>query len=220
VVLGWVAFGGLRIVVSSGVFVPRARTALVATTALALLEGVVDPVVVDLCCGTAAVGAVVAAARPDATVHACDVDPTAVACARRNLPPDRVHEGDLFDALPRRLRGRLDVVAANAPYVPRAAIATMPPEAREHEPAVALDGGADGLDVHRRIAEQVASWLAPGGAVVVETSSSQSAATADLLAVRGLTVELRRDPSIDATVVVGRRPGPDRASTSGRAPVG
>ena len=86
-------------------------------------------------------------------------------------------EGDLYDALPADLRGRIDVVAVNAPYVPTDAIATMPPEARDHEPRVALDGGADGLDLHRRVLAEAGPWLAPGGAVVIETSRSQAAGT-------------------------------------------
>ena len=92
------------------------------------------------------------AARPDITVHAADLDAAAVACARRNLGPrGTVHHGDLYEPLPRELAGRVDVLVANAPYVPTAEIALMPPEARLHEPRVALDGGPDGLDVARRI---------------------------------------------------------------------
>ena len=88
---------------------------------------------------------------PGVEVYAVDVDPAAVACARRNLPPDRVFEGDLYAALPRGAGGRVDVVVANAPYVPTEAIALMPREARDHEHRVALDGGADGLAVQRRV---------------------------------------------------------------------
>ena len=110
-------------------------------------------VVVDLCCGSGAIGAAVAHEHPGALVYAADVDPVAVACARRNLPPERVFEGDLYDALPADLAGQVDVLAVNAPYVPTDAIATMPGEARDHEPRVALDGGPDGVDLHRRVAE-------------------------------------------------------------------
>ena len=90
-------------------------------------------VVVDLCCGSAAFGAVLARRWPRAEVHAADADPAAVVCARRNLPPERVHEGDLYAALPDDLRGRVDLVVANAPYVPTGEIATMPRDARDHE---------------------------------------------------------------------------------------
>lgn len=204
-VLGWALFAGLRVHVAPGVFVPRTRTELLVDLVDGLLAGAGgQPVVVDLCCGTGAVGAAVAARHPDAAVHGADLDPAAVACARRNLPPDRVHAGDLLSALPTDLRGRVDVVVANAPYVPSDAIATMPPEAREHEARVALDGGADGLDLHRRIARQVRPWLAAGGAVVVETSARQAPTTAHLLAEQGLVVTTHRDDERDGTAVVGR----------------
>ena len=98
-----------------------------------------------------------------------------MACARRNVEPvgGTVVEGDLDEALPLHLRGRVDVMTCNAPYVPTGAIATMPPEARDHEHRVALDGGADGLAVVRRAVAAAPRWLAPGGLVVVEVGTSQ-----------------------------------------------
>ncbi len=101
---------------------------------------------------------------PEPELVASDVDPAAVACARRNVEPagGTVVEGDLDSALPDRLRGRVDVITCNAPYVPTGAIATMPPEARDHEHRVALDGGADGLAVVRRVMAVAPEWLAPG----------------------------------------------------------
>jgi len=194
-VVGFAEFCGLRIAVEPGVFVPRQRsTALVRRAVLGLRAG---DVVVDLCCGTGALGAAVAAAVPGVEVHAADVDPAAVACARRNLP--RVHQGDLYDALPRALQGRVAVIVANAPYVPTDAIATMPPEARDHEHRVALDGGADGLDVQRRVIAGAPDWLAPGGRVLVESSDRQAPASAALMAAAGLT------PEVDGQVVTGTR---------------
>ncbi len=205
-VVGWASFAGLRVTVAPGVFVPRRRTELLVAVVDGLLQAraaQVPPVVVDLCCGTGALAAAVAARWPHAQVHAADVDPAAVACARRNVP--LVHEGDLFDALPGALRGRVDVLVANAPYVPSHAIATMPTEARDHEALVALDGGADGLDLQRRIAADVAGWLAPGGYVVVETSPRQASTSARLLRAAGLAVRTARDDERDGTAVVGRR---------------
>jgi len=113
-VVGWASFAGLRIAVDPGVFVPRRRSELLVAAAGR------EPatVVVDLCCGTGALGAALSARWPEAEVHAADSDPVAVACARRNLPPERVHEGDLYDALPGELRGRVDLLVVNAPYVP------------------------------------------------------------------------------------------------------
>jgi release factor glutamine methyltransferase len=163
-------------------------------------------VVVDLCCGSGAVGAAIAHELPGAEVYAADVDPVCVQCARRNLPPERVFEGDLYAALPARLRGNVDVLVANAPYVPTDAIATMPPEARNHEPHVALDGGVDGLDVQRRIIAEAPAWLAPGGCLVIETSRAQAPTTADACTRAGLAARIVIDDDLDATAVVASRP--------------
>lgn len=100
-------------------------------------------VVVDLCCGTGALGRALASTLRDIELHAADVEPAAVRCARRNVGTlGTVHEGDLFAPLPRALRGRVDVLLANVPYVPTEDVGLLPAEARIHEPLVALDGGA------------------------------------------------------------------------------
>ena len=169
------------------------------------------PVVVELCCGTGAVGAAildgVGTSAVELEVHAADVDPRATACARENLGGrGQVHTGDLYDALPADLRGRVDVLVANAPYVPTAEIAMMPPEARDHEPRVALDGGPDGLDVQRRIIERAPEWLAPGGHLLVETSRRQAAGTVAACEQAGLVPRVVTDDDLDGTAVVGRRP--------------
>lgn len=207
VVVGWALFRGRRILVAPGVFVPRRRTELVVETALdlpALADPASDALVLDLCCGTGAVGAAIESARPRARVYAADLDPAAVAVARTNLRhPERVFEGDLYSALPDELRGRIRLVLANAPYVPSDEIAFLPREAREHEPLAALDGGATGTELHGRIARGAREWLAPGGAVVIETSPGQEARTAGHLDAAGLRTVTRRDDDLDATVVVG-----------------
>jgi release factor glutamine methyltransferase len=199
-VVGWAAFAGIRVAVEPGVFVPRRRSELVVTVALR------EPadVVVDLCCGSAAFGAALARHWPAAEVHAADSDPSAVACARRNLPPERVHQGDLYAALPVGLRGRLDLLVANAPYVPTDAIATMPRESRDHEHRVALDGGADGLDVLRRVVADAPAWLRPGGRLVVETGREQAERLAAVVAAAGMQASIETDDEIGGTVVLGR----------------
>jgi release factor glutamine methyltransferase len=183
--------------------VPRRRTEALVAEAVARARP--EAVVVDLCCGSGAVGAAVSAAVPGVEMHAADVDPAAVACARTNLPAARVHEGDLFDALPTELRGRVELLVANAPYVPTAAIGLMPPEAREHEPAVALDGGDDGLAVLRRIVHGAPDWLAPGGALLFETGTEQAADAAAALAAAGLDPLVVEDDDRSATVLIGTR---------------
>ncbi|MCW2767794.1 MAG: putative protein N(5)-glutamine methyltransferase [Nocardioides sp.] len=202
-IVGWAEFCGLRVVVEPGVFVPRRRTELLARIA----GDVAGPgsVVVDLCCGTGALGAALLVAVPGAEVYAADVDPAAVHCARRNLPPKRVFEGDLYDALPVTLRRRVDVLVVNAPYVPSTAIALMPPEARDHEHRVALDGGDDGLDVHRRVVAGADDWLAPGGTLLIEAGREQAPVTAGLMTDVGLVGRLEHDDDLDGTCVVGRR---------------
>lgn len=202
-VLGWAEFCGSRIAVAPGVFVPRRRTELLVRLAAPLLRP--GDIVVELCCGAAAVATALAAAIPGLAVHAVDIDPAAVACARRNLGYGRVYEGDLDASLPASLEGRVTVVVANAPYVPTDAIALMPPEARDHEPRAALDGGTDGLDVQRRVAAAAPRWLVPGGSLLIETSRRQAPLTAAAVAAVGLVPRVERSEELDGTAVVGIR---------------
>ena len=202
-VLGWVEFGGLRLRVAPGVFVPRRRSELLV--AEVVRRAGPAAVVVELCCGVAAIGAAASARRPDLEVWAADIDAAAVECARTNLDPDHVLLGDLYDALPDHLRGRVGVLVANAPYVPTGEIELMPREARDHEPRLALDGGADGLDVHRRIAADLDTWLAPGGTVLIEVSPAQAPVLEQILLGGGCTdASTVLDDEFDSSVVVGR----------------
>ena len=215
--LGWAEFCGRRVAVEPGVFVPRRRTGLLVERAVALLRAAVRPVVVDLCCGSGAVGLAVTDALGPVELHAADIDAAAVRCARRNLSPvgGSVHQGDLFAALPAALRGRVDVLVVNAPYVPSAAVSLMPPEARDHEPRTALDGGPDGTDLQRRVATGARDWLAPGGTLLVETSARQAPLTVAAVEAGGLRATVVRDDERDATVVVGT---PSTAPVFGSSP--
>ena len=206
-VLGWAEFSGLRIAVGPGVFVPRRRTELLARLALAAAR--MPSVAIELCCGAAAVAVVLGTRVPGIELHATDVEPAAVRCARRNLAPfgGTVGEGDLYRPLPGRLRGRVDVLVANAPYVPTAEIALMPPEAREHEPRVALDGGTDGLDVLRRVVAGASGWLAPRGRLLVETGELQAPVLAAAVREAGLVPVVVHDEDLGATAVSVRRSG-------------
>jgi release factor glutamine methyltransferase len=202
-ILGWAWFHGLRIAVEPGVFVPRRRTELLVGLAMSLARP--GSAVVDLCCGSGAIGAAIADAVGTIELYAVDVDPAAVRCARRNVPPGSVVLlGDLFEPLPSDLRHRVEVLAANVPYVPSAAIATMPPEARDHEPRTALDGGPDGLDVLRRVAAGAPEWLAPGGHLLIETSDEQATHAAEAFAANGLAPRVARDDDLGSTVVIGQ----------------
>ncbi|MEU8586052.1 putative protein N(5)-glutamine methyltransferase [Streptomyces sp. NPDC048664] len=205
-VLGWAEFRGLRLAVEPGVFVPRRRTEFLVEQAARL--GAAATLVVDLCCGSGAVGAALAHELGGPELHAADIDPAAVRCARRNVAAHggRVHEGDLFAALPDDLRGRVGILAANVPYVPTDEIALLPPEARDHEPRVALDGGGDGLDVLRRVTAEAAAWLAPGGLLLVETSARQIPAARAAFTRGGLDVRPAVSPERGAHVLIGTRP--------------
>lgn len=204
--LGWVDFAGLRLEVDPGVFVPRQRTAVLAERTAAVASTYAGPVVVDLCCGCGAIAAVVAERVPGARVLAADIDEVAVANARRNLEPRgaRAVAGDLFAPLPRSLAHRIDVLSVNAPYVPTSAIATLPPEAREREPHRALDGGPDGLDVHRRVLLDVRRWLALGARLLIEVSQDQAPEALALFDAAGLDASIEDDPARASTLVVGR----------------
>ncbi|MCP2339684.1 putative protein N(5)-glutamine methyltransferase [Actinomadura rupiterrae] len=203
-VVGFAEFHGLRISVDRGVFVPRRRTEFLVREAAALAGR--DPVIVDLCCGAGALGAALAAgASGHVELHAADIDPAAVRCARRNVPGS-VHEGDLFDALPADLRGRIDILLANVPYVPSGEIGLLPSEARDHEARVALDGGDDGLGVLRRVAAEAAAWLSPGGHLLSETSERQALAAQAAFAEGGLEPRIATDEDWNATVIIGRNP--------------
>ena len=209
-ILGWAEFCGLRIRVAPGVFVPRQRSALMVELACRTAERGAALKVLDLGCGTGALGAAIAARLPDAEVWATDIDPAAVECARENLPSNRVLLGDLYDPLPHDLE--LDVIVANAPYVPSDQIRNMPPEARDHEHHVALDGGADGLDIQRRVIEQAPKHLAPGGVLVIESGQEQAPITARLMREQGLVAEIHHDEDLYATAVTGTAPPKSEAS--------
>jgi release factor glutamine methyltransferase len=170
-IVGWAPFCGLRVTVHPGVYVPRVQTEVLARAAAARVRP--GDVAVDLATGCGGVALVLAAAG--ATVVATEADPVAVRCARANGVI--VHEGDLDAPLPAELEGRVEVLTANVPYVPTAALALLPRDVRDHEPRLALDGGADGLDLVRRVVEVAPRWLRPGtGALFVEIGPDQAPA--------------------------------------------
>ncbi|MBP2352836.1 release factor glutamine methyltransferase [Kribbella aluminosa] len=202
-VVGWASFCGLRIAVEPGVFIPRRRTEFLVAEALRVVRD--GAVVVDLGCGSGALGAAVAARR-SVSLYAADIEPVAVRCARRNLAPwgGTVSEGDLFAALPDELRGRIDVLLSNVPYVPTDEIRLLPPEARLHEPRVTLDGGPDGLATLRRVVAGAGEWLTPGGHLYVEMSDRQAPVAQAVMVAAGMTAEIVTDDDLGANVVHGQ----------------
>lgn len=202
VVVGFAWFAGLRIPVAAGVFVPRLRTELVAR--LAAEAAPRSSIVVDLCCGSGAIAAAVASARPDLTVWASDIDRAAVALAATTLATFGATAivSDMDDALPASLAGSVAVVASCPPYVPSGEVALMPIEAREHEPVFALDGGPSGVSLQTRVFEAATRLLSPTGVCLVETSDHLLDATLAAAATAGFTADVETDDDIGAVVVV------------------
>jgi release factor glutamine methyltransferase len=202
-VVGYADFCGVRVRLRPGVFVPRVRSELLVRTAVENTRP--HATVVDLCCGSGALGLAVQAKVPTITLHAADIDPQATACARDNLPAGNVHEGDLFSALPAQLKGDIDILLANVPYVATRHLPFLPAEARDHEPPVALDGGPDGLDVFRRVLKEVVNWLSPGGLLLSEITEAQIGAATTAIIGAGLEASTAHDEELEATVVTARR---------------
>ncbi len=201
-ITGSVRFCGVRVRVDPGVFVPRPHTEAMARRAVSLLPDV--GIAVDLCTGSGAVAAVLGSARPGAAVVATDVDPVAVACARRNGV--RALLGDLDEPLSPSLRGRVDVMTAVVPYVPTEELHLLPRDVLANEPRRALDGGRRGTTVLVRAAEVAAPWLRPGGTVLLELGGDQAGEVATTLADVGLSdIRVLRDGDGQDRAIEARR---------------
>jgi release factor glutamine methyltransferase len=195
-VLGWAEFMGERYVIEPGVFIPRHRSELMVEVA----AGGAHDVVLDLCCGTGALGDALRRTAGARELWATDIDPVAVRCAQQNITGTVVY-GDLFDGLPPM---QFDVILANAPYVPTAEIEHLPTDFRDNEWRGALDGGFDGLDIHRRISEDALPWLRPGGRLLIEVAETQVASIRASFESGGLTVRTMSDD--ETVIVVSERP--------------
>lgn len=173
--LGNAHFRKIVLSVGPGVFIPRPETELLVDKALDVLP--TGGVLLDLGTGSGAIALSVASERPDARVYATEADPGAYPWAVRNrdqLGLDvGLFEGDLFEALPEELKGTVDVVVSNPPYVSTSRRDILPIDVREHEPERALYGGRDGMLVTTRLAEESREWLKPGGWLVLEMGAEQ-----------------------------------------------
>ncbi|ORJ93264.1 peptide chain release factor N(5)-glutamine methyltransferase [Prescottella equi] len=192
-ITGSTAMGNVSLEVGPGVFVPRPETELLLAWALAHLEasGLRAPVVLDLCTGTGALALAIAHARPDAVVHAVELQPQALAWARRNADrrrdagdtPINLVQGDVTDrTLLTELEGGVDLVVSNPPYIPEGAV--LDPEVADHDPHTALFGGADGLSVIKPMINNIARWLRIGGAVGIEHDDTNGDQVAELFRAR------------------------------------
>ena len=200
-IVGATDFCGLRICVDPGVYVPRGQSEPLARRAAALLpEG---GVAIDLCTGAGAIARVLQAAAPAATVVATDVDPVAIACARRNGVDARL--GDLDAPLPAALLGTVDVMVAVVPYVPTDQLAFLPRDVRAFEPRRALDGGASGLATLSSVVTRSTRWLRPGGWLLLELGGDLSPAVVAQMAGAGFVdIAVHRDEDGQDRAIEGR----------------
>jgi release factor glutamine methyltransferase len=186
-ILGWTEFRGLRIAVRPGAFVPRQSTEFLAEQAIRRLRGRRRPVAVDLATGIGPVALAMADAVPRADVHGSDLSAEAVRQARANAKALRLknatfHRGDLFDSLPRRLRGGVDVITLHPPYVPSGEVGDLPLEIRGFEPEHTLtDYSPHGLGLVERTTIEGREWLRPGGWLLVEVSPDRARPVRGLL---------------------------------------
>ncbi|MET9022913.1 peptide chain release factor N(5)-glutamine methyltransferase [Actinopolymorpha sp. NPDC004070] len=176
---GTAPFRHLELLVGPGVFVPRPETEVVVDWAIGALAGLARglgeaPLVVDLCTGSGAIAGSIAGEVPGARVYAVELDPDAHAWAERNLAGTDVTlvRGDAATAFP-DLDGTVDLVIANPPYIPLEAYESVEREVRDHDPALALWSGPDGLDAIRMVERTAARLLRPGGVAVVEHADVQ-----------------------------------------------
>ncbi|HEY6737540.1 MAG TPA: peptide chain release factor N(5)-glutamine methyltransferase [Actinopolymorphaceae bacterium] len=194
---GTAPFRRLELAVGPGVFVPRPETESVAEAAILFARRRTNPVVVDLCTGSGAIAAAIASEVPDARVFACEVDPGAHAWAVKNLSGTHVtlELSDAKDALT-QLDGTVDVVVSNPPYIPMAAYESVQREVRDHDPALALWSGEDGLDAIRVVERTAARLLRPGGHVVVEHADVQGESAPAVFAATGEWTLVRDNPDL------------------------
>jgi release factor glutamine methyltransferase len=202
-VLGSWSFRGIDLMVDRRVLIPRPETEQVVDAALEQLDRIsVDQidgprplVVADLGTGSGAIALSIAAERPGVSVWATDASPPALEVARANLSGMagfaaarvRLVLGSWWSALPEELRGALDLVVSNPPYVSSSEMRDLEPQVREWEPTVALEAGPAGLDAIEEILGGAPEWLRPGGAVVLEIAPAQSGAASRIARSRGFS---------------------------------
>jgi release factor glutamine methyltransferase len=189
---GTAAFRYRELAVGPGVFVPRPETEVLVGWILDRIADVKAPLVVDLCSGSGAIAGAVATERPDSTVHAVELSPEACVWARRNLAGTgaTLHEGDIDGCLP-EFDGVVDAVISNPPYIPLTAWESVTAEVRDHDPALALWSGDDGLDEIKVVAATAGRLLKPGGWLGCEHADVQGESAPAVFAATGLFTEVR-----------------------------
>jgi release factor glutamine methyltransferase len=212
-IVGWVEFLDFRMTVRDGAFLPRLTTEFLAKQAVRRLRGRRKPVHVDLATGIGPVAIGSARAVRGAEVYGVDISRRAVAQARANAAKLRARNvtflrGDMFAPLPKRLRGRIDVVSIHPPYVPRAEVIDLPVEIRRYEPQHTLtDQSSDGLGLVRRVIDEGRQWLRSGGWVLIEIVPTESSIVRGLFRASGyLDVRSTHGELKLTRVICGRKP--------------
>lgn len=214
-ILGLTEFYSHPFQVAPGVFIPRPETERLVEEAVALIapadHRLLEPLALEIGCGSGIIGICLALEVPRLTVHASDINPLAIDLAGRNahlLGVDtrvHFHQGSRFDPFDRHLQGRVDLVVSNPPYVRRDEIAGLAVEVAEHDPHEALDGGVDGLDFYKALASHLGQWLRPGGHVALEIGAEQGIAVQDILTASGCQdIKIIQDYAGKDRVVIGR----------------
>jgi release factor glutamine methyltransferase len=205
---GTAAFRYRELVVGPGVFVPRPETEVMVGWVLDRLADVQAPLVVDLCTGSGAIAGAIATERPDSVVHAVELSADACAWARRNLAGTgaEVHEGDIDGCLP-EFDGQVDAVISNPPYIPLTAWESVTAEVRDHDPALALWSGDDGLDEIKVVAATAGRLLKPGGWFACEHADVQGESAPAVFTATGFFTEIRDQQDLAARprFATGRR---------------
>ncbi len=210
-ILGSACFCGLDLTVNRDVLVPRPETEILAELGWQFLKTIAaPPLALDFGTGSGCIAIALATQCPAARVSALDVSPAALALARQNAAKHAVDSriefftGDGFAALPADTR--FDLIISNPPYIPAAEIATLDPEVRDHDPRLALDGGADGLDFYRRLAREAVAFLRPGGRIMLEFGDGQEIGVAAAFEGEKWIVEsIKPDYNRKPRILVARR---------------
>lgn len=213
-ITGSTSFCGLELTVNAHVLVPRPETELLAELGWQFLNSSSsNPTsAMDFGTGSGCLAITLAAKSPAAQVSAVDISPDALAVARQNAARHQVESriqffaGDGFAALPSG--AQFDLIVGNPPYIPSQEIGTLEPEVRDHDPRLALDGGADGLDFYRRLAEEAGAFLKPGGRIMLEFGDGQEGAIQNLFEQQKWIVEaVKTDYSGRPRILIAHRAG-------------
>lgn len=207
-IIGEKEFWGLPFALNAATLVPRPETEMLVRRGLEVLAGRVHKNMLDLGTGTGCIPIAVLAESPSARAVAVDLSAEALAAARANAERHGVagrldlRQGSWFDPL--QVGESFDLITSNPPYIERGEIDDLPPEVKDHDPHLALDGGTDGLDAYRAVVGEAIHWLKPGGALAVEIGSTQAAAVRALFLMAGFEdVSVEKDLAGLDRVVVG-----------------